>query len=187
MDGLRSELSQQDTAAAFSFRAAAVFLRRHVLGFALLLAISGLTWAGAFTPIDDALMDWRFRLLPRAPSDSLVVVEIDPDSLAELQPWPWSRSVYADAIGKLQGAGARAIGIDVDFSSLSDEAGDLALKEALAARPGEVILSSFVQPQSTSAAGGLRATVPHPYFLKHAAVADVNLMVESNGIARSGW
>jgi signal transduction histidine kinase len=162
-------------------------IERHVLSVGLLALISGLTWFGLFAPIDDALTDWRFGLYSRAPSDSVVVVEIDPDSLAEIQPWPWSRSVYANVVRNLQGAGARTIGIDVDFSSRSDAAGDLAFKDALAARPGDVVLSSFVQPRSLSANGALRTTSPHAYFLEHAAVASVNLVVEPSGFARRGW
>src|SRR5262245_23234393 len=165
-------------------------MERHVLSAGLLALISGLTWFGLFAPIDDTLMDWRVGLRSRAPSDSVVVVEIDPNSLAEIEPWPWSRAVYANVVRNLQGAGAKAIGMDVDFSSLSDAAGDLAFKEALAARPGEVVLSSFVQPQSLSVAGttgALRSTSPHAYFLEYAAVAGVNLIVEPSGIARRGW
>jgi CHASE2 domain-containing sensor protein len=164
-----------------------VFLRRHVLSVGLFVSIAGLTWAGVFTPLDDRLMDSRFRLVPRAPSDSLIVVEIDPRSLGEIQPWPWSRSVYADVVRNLQGAGARTIGIDVDVSSLSDEPGDRAFREALAARPGDVVLSVFVQPESLSARGALHTTAPHPSFLEHSAVANVNLIVEPSGIARRGW
>ena len=185
MSALRFGLIAQGIAGAV--RSAAARIHQHVLSAVLLLAISALTWAESLAPIDNALADWRFGLLSREPSQSLVVVEIDPDSLVEVQPWPWSRSVYADVIRNLQGAGARAIGIDVDFSSLSDAAGDLAFRESLAQRPGDVILSSFVQPQSMSAPGALRTTAPHLYFLEHAAVAGVNLMVEPSGIARRGW
>lgn len=158
-------------------------VRRHVLSIGLWIAMTGLTWAGAFAPIDDTLMDWRFSLFKRAPTQSVAVVEIDPDSLAKLQKWPWSRSVYADVVRNLQAAGARAVGIDVDFSSLSDAPGDKAFRDALAERPGEVVLSAFLQPQSAA----LRATAPHSFFLEHAAVANVNLVVEPSGIARRGW
>ena len=99
-------------------------LRAGMLWIFAFITISGLTWAGAFTLIDDTLMDWRFRLLERAPTQSVVIVEIDPQSISEYQSWPWSRSVYADVIKELQDAGAGTIALDVDFSSLSDEEGD---------------------------------------------------------------
>jgi len=141
-----------------------------------------------FASIDDALMDWRFGIFKRAPTQSLVVVEIDPDSFVELQNWPWSRSVYANVVRKLHAAGARTVGIDVDFSSLSDAAGDNAFRDALDERPGAVVLPVFLQPQSAGrASDALRATAPHPFFLDHAAVASVNLIVEPSGIARRGW
>jgi PAS domain S-box-containing protein len=167
---------------------AAALGRRHVVSIFLFLAVSALTWGGMLSSIDDALMDWRFGVFKRAPTQSLVVVEIDPDSLVELQSWPWSRSVYANVVRELHAAGARTVGIDVDFSSLSDTAGDNAFRDALGERPGEVVLPVFLQPQSAGRpSDALRATAPHPFFLDHAAVASVNLIAEPSGIARRGW
>lgn len=183
---LRSKLNAQGLARGLESAAALIY--RHLLAAGLFVFIFGVTWSGVLTPIDDMLMDWRFSLLKRAPTQSLVVVEIDPDSLTKLQSWPWSRSIYATVVRNLQQADARAIGIDVDFSSLSDFEGDRAFRDSLRDRPGEVVLSVFVQPQSdTSVPNGLRQTAPHPFFMEHAAVASVNLPVERSGIARRGW
>jgi PAS domain S-box-containing protein len=168
--------------------AIAASIRRHAVGVGLFVCVCGLTLTGTLTPIDDALMDWRFGLFKRAPTNSLVVVEIDPESLAKLPGWPWSRSVHADVVRNLQAAGSRTIGFDVDFSSVSDADADGALRDALSTRPGDVVLPVFLQPESRGdASKGLRETAPHPYFLEHAAVAGVNLIVEPSGIARRGW
>ncbi len=146
------------------------------------------TLSGFFEARDLALMDMRFRLLERAPSDTLIIVEIDPYSLQEEERWPWPRNRYANAVANLQDAGAGLIAIDVDFSSLSEKAGDAAFAAQLSARPGEVILPVF--SQWSSHAGSKRAiiqTPPHTYFLKDAVMASVNLTPERNGIVRRGW
>ena len=127
-----------------------LLFRRSFLVTTLLVLIFLLTWAGALAPIDDQLMDWRFGLFKRPPTGSVLIVDIDSQSIAELKGWPWSRAIYAAVVKNLQAAGAQAIAIDVDFSSLSDEAGDRAFRDALNMRPGEVILPLFLQPQSHS-------------------------------------
>lgn len=153
---------------------------------AALLSLFSLS--GALEPLDTALTDMRFRLLERSPSDTLVVVEIDPRSLREEERWPWPRDRYGKAVANLQDAGANLIAFDVDFSSLSDAGGDDAFVEALARRPGEVVLPVFWQWSSRSATGGaMIKTPPHPKFLKDVAVASVTLTTEKNGVVRRGW
>jgi signal transduction histidine kinase/CHASE2 domain-containing sensor protein len=155
----------------------------------ILFAILGLaTLLGALEPLNLSMMDMRFRILERPPSGTLVVVEIDPFSLKQEERWPWPRDRYATAIKNLQNAGATLIAFDVDFSSLSDEAGDAAFVDALSRNPGEVILPVFSQRSSHSnQAGPIVTTPPHPSFLKDAVVASVNLTTEKNGLVRRGW
>ena len=144
--------------------------------------------AGAFESFDLSLMDLRFRALQRAPSDTLVVVEIDPKSLREEERWPWPRSRYAQAVENLQDAGATLIGFDIDFSSRLDKAGDEAFRKALERRPGEVVLPVFAQLESrTDPSKGVITTPPHPEFLSDVVVASVNLTPEVNGLVRRGW
>lgn len=155
---------------------------------ALFLVLTVLMALGGIAPLDNALMDARFRMVTRAPSDTLVLVEIDPRSLREEELWPWPRDRYAKAIETLQDAGAALIAFDVDFSSLSDPAGDAAFAQALARRPGEVILPVFWQ--WSSGRGGQRElinTPPHEKFLNDAVIASVTLTAENNGVLRRGW
>ncbi len=156
------------------------------IGLFLLLTVFALS--GFFTPLDNALMDARFRLIKRAPTDTLVLVEIDPQSIRDENRWPWPRDRYATAIANLQAAQAGLIAFDVDFSSLSSAEGDAAFARALAQRPGEVILPVFWQWSSSS--GGRRElmkTPPNEKFLDHAVIASVTLTAEKSGIVRRGW
>ena len=78
-----------------------------------------------FPPLKQAelsLIDLRFQQrgfspLPRD-SASVVIVEISQESFKSLpEPWPWPRSYYARLISNLKRAGAKAIGLDIVFSS----------------------------------------------------------------------
>lgn len=142
----------------------------------------------AIEPINTALMDLRFRVIDHAPSDTLVIVEIDPESIRREARWPWPRDRYARAIENLQDAGAELIAFDVDFSSLSDESGDDAFATALSRYPGEIVLPVFWQWSSRTATGGAIArTPPNEKFLKDSVVASVTLVAEKNGVVRRGW
>ncbi len=154
----------------------------------LFALLAGLHALGFVAAIDYALMDDRFRLVRRAPSDTLVLVEIDPRSLREEARWPWPRDRYAAVAENLQDADAALIAFDVDFSSLSDEEGDDAFAKTLSRRPGEIILPVFWQ--WTSDAAGERElikTPPNPKFLNDSVIASVTLTTEKNGVLRRGW
>ena len=58
------------------------------------------------------------RAYPRPATGEVVIVDIDEASLArpELGQWPWSRSVLADLVDKLDAMGARAIAFDMVFA-----------------------------------------------------------------------
>ena len=161
----------------------------HALGpYAILFLAVCLTCAlGVLKPLDYFLMDARFRLLERAPSGTLVIVEVDPKSVRGEERWPWTRDRYATAIANLQDAGATLIGFDIGFSSVSDLKGDGAFIDALGRRPGEVILPVFYQRSAGADGHPAMLTPPHPFFLRDAAIANVNLTAEPNGIVRRAW
>lgn len=143
---------------------------------------------GVLEPLNMSLMDMRFKLLKRQPSETLVIVEIDPYSLQQESRWPWPRDRYGAVIANLQEAGASLIAFDVDFSARSDKVGDAAFVEALTQRPGEVILPIFYQKSFYGAKKGeMIQTPPNPLFLRDAVVASVNLTTEKNGLVRQGW
>ncbi len=55
-------------------------------------------------------------LAPRAIQSSVVVVDIDSESLARYGPWPWSRLRLANLIQKIAQAKPRVVGIDILLS-----------------------------------------------------------------------
>ena len=151
----------------------------------IFIAVVAVWASGVSTSVDYLMMDARFRILEREPSRSLVIIEIDSHSLREETQWPWPRDRYATVVSNLQDAGASLIGFDVDFSALSNAEGDAAFADALARRPGDVVLPVFSQ-WSPSDVGGVVVTAPHSFFLQDAVIANVNLATEKSGILRHG-
>jgi signal transduction histidine kinase len=109
----------------------------------------------AFSPLNLWLSrpssDWQQRqLAPKQPPSSVVVIDIDDPSLADLRSllgtWPFKRDVYALAIDQLRESGARAIAIDLLLADPHE--GDTALARAMAREGAPVVL----------AAAGLRYT-----------------------------
>ena len=119
-----------------------VGLRALVSAF-VLAALALLASWNAFAPIDERVREWRQAEAPREPSGSIVMVDIDAKSLAELGRWPWPRSVHADILDRLLADGADSVVFDVDFTAPTIEIEDAAFERALAASDGRAALTTF--------------------------------------------
>ena len=158
---------------------------RSAAGVLLITAGAALAYAlGVLHPIDDALSQWRFRLLERPPSATLTVVEIDAESLRAAGAWPWSRERFARVIDNLNGAGAKVVGLDVDFSAPSTPAADDALATTVGRWPGQVILPTFDQQVGRGIDRRQISTRPIESLTKDAVLASVNVPVDSDGRVR---
>jgi len=153
--------------------------------FALLAA---LVYSGVLDPLERFLSDWRFKTASRPASQTLTVVEIDSASLRALDTWPWPRGYYATVIENLRNAGARNVGLDVDFSSRADPGEDAKLARAIAGGKESVILPVFMQP-TRGARGGynLIEVRPNDRLRQGALFANVNLLPEADGVLRKGY
>jgi signal transduction histidine kinase len=103
----------------------------------------------AFTPLNQFLSrpgtDWQQRqLAPVSPPASVLVIDIDDASLADLRPvlgtWPFKRDVYALAIDQLRESGAQAIAVDLLLADPHE--GDAALSRAIAREGAPVVLAA---------------------------------------------
>ncbi|MBL8770672.1 MAG: CHASE2 domain-containing protein [Phenylobacterium sp.] len=158
---------------------------RTAAGVLLITIAVGLLYGlGALRPLDDGLAQLRFRLLQRPASDTLTVVEIDVDSLRAAGAWPWSRERFARAIDNLTGAGAQVVGLDVDFSARSTPEADAAFAAAIARRPGQVVLPTFVQTTGRGDARREAQAEPIRDLAEQAVLASVNVPVDSDGRVR---
>ena len=164
--------------------AAAGNLVRTAVGLAwIAVLVLAATWLGALVPLDDGLARLRFSLLARPASHTLTTVDIDAASIRAAGQWPWSRERFARVIDNLHAAGAKQIAFDVDFSASSTPQGDAALRKAIEARPGTVILPTFVQHDARVKAG-IVENRPLGAISNDALVASVNVPVDPDGRVR---
>ncbi|MBL8699056.1 MAG: CHASE2 domain-containing protein [Alphaproteobacteria bacterium] len=154
-------------------------LRRATWALVLAVIVASLEFVGAFEGFDRALLEWRYRALSHRVEPSLVVVDIDARSLAEIGRWPFARRQHAVVVDRLLAAGARDIAIDVDFGLPTTSADDAALSEALRRAGGRAILPVFVQPGGEG--GRLVENRPLPQFAEGAQLAAVNIAPEADG------
>ncbi len=101
--------------------------RRHALGLLPCLAAGGLVLIlmlglYLFQPamlqqMDRQAYDLCLRLTAGGkPPPGIVIVDIDEGSIKALGQWPWPRYLVAALLEQLDGAGAAAIGLDIQFS-----------------------------------------------------------------------
>jgi EAL domain-containing protein (putative c-di-GMP-specific phosphodiesterase class I)/CHASE2 domain-containing sensor protein len=169
---------QLEPAAGRSDRSARLPAIVLVFAATVLLLVSG-----AFEPLEHRLTTARAQLLDRAPTGEVAIVEIDARSLAEISTWPWSRRYHAQALRKLHSSGAVMVAFDVDFSSLSEKAGDRDFADALVeAQP--VILPIFQQRASDDPSQQLFVRSRPAKLFDSAWVGGVNIYPEVDGVVR---
>jgi diguanylate cyclase (GGDEF)-like protein len=140
--------------------------------------------AGVLRPLDHWLTDFRFGQVTRAPTGGVALVEIDAKSLAAIGAWPWPRRIHADIIDALLRLGSAEIVFDIDFSTQSTPADDLALERALQRANGSVVLAAFNQALDSSS-GAIYSNQPLPRFARHAWIAAVNVRADPDGTIRN--
>lgn len=127
------------------------------------VAIVVLAATGVLDRADLDTVDLRFSIRGEqaAPSD-MVVVGIDDETFERLgEQWPFPRSLHADAIDRLDGAGARAIVYDVQFTEETDPDEDRALLNAVGRADNVVLATTEVGERGeTNVLGGERNLRP---------------------------
>lgn len=130
------------------------------------------------------LYDAQLSLWERTPSDEIVIVAIDDQSLTDIGRWPWPRAVHGELIARISQESPRVIGLDVILAEpdLSDPASDLSLARAMQAS-GNVVLPVFMSSQG---AGSVPIeSLPLPLFTQAAAaLGHVHIDISEDGIAR---
>lgn len=109
-------------------------LARFLLGALCVLAFfghAGHVWEIPFVSVLDAyLYDAKLRVtMPNTVDDSVVIVDLDEKSLAEVGRWPWGRNTLADLVRRLvDDYQVAVVGFDVVFAE-SDESSGLRVLE----------------------------------------------------------
>ena len=113
----------------------------------------GMYFGDAFDVLELDTIDARFEVRPDRGADDVAVVAVDDVTFDELdRRWPFPRTLHADVIDRLDGAGAALIAYDVQFSEQSDDRDeDDALIEAIARTEGKVVLAATEFEEQTGA------------------------------------
>jgi len=156
--------------------------RGAVLAATLIAAMVVLS-PGLTDPAELSLRNIRDTVRSQPASGDVVIVEIDAQSLTEINSWPWPRSVHGQLVDRLNAADASMIAFDVDFSSASSPEEDRAFADALARSDALVLLPAFRQ-----VAGSGRTEIldnePIAELRENAFLAAVNIQPDSGGLVR---
>ncbi|WP_266183286.1 CHASE2 domain-containing protein [Dyella humicola] len=152
-----------------------------VVGFAALVLLIA---TSATQRVDNALYDMHMRHWSHPTSDKVMIVAIDPQSLAELGKWPWPRSVHAQLIERLTQAGVRGIGVDITMTEpdLNRPDRDRAFADAIH-RNGHVVMPVFAE--AADQGGVLEEVLPTPVIATSATTfGHVDASKDFDGVAR---
>jgi len=81
-----------------------------------LFLVAYITAFGPLRSLEYQAYDMGVNASTKSPSDRIVILAIDDDSIDRIGRWPWSRSVIGNMVNTLSDAGARMIGLDIFFS-----------------------------------------------------------------------
>ncbi|MBU4488661.1 MAG: CHASE2 domain-containing protein [Candidatus Omnitrophica bacterium] len=112
------------------------------LGIIMALIIAGLSFAGSFEKYELLALDEMFRIRGfEAPSDKIIIIEIEDHSLEILGRWPWPRSHHASFLDILDEARPAVVIFDILFPEADPENdGTFA---AVAEKTGNVYLAAY--------------------------------------------
>lgn len=160
-------------------------IRRSSLAIAACALIVGclMMTERAGGPIERAVDPLRFAINQHDASGRVVIVEMDAQSAASIQRWPWPRRHYAGVVDALRRAGAASVVFDVDFSSASTPQDDAQFAAAIERSNGLVALPTFGQSASATE-GRTLDSLPLPILRRHAALASVSIAPDGDGFVR---
>lgn len=157
----------------------ATFILRTIL---LVAGVGLLSFFSVLERIDAVFYDKISTIQQSLPDNNIVIVAIDEESLQTLGRWPWSRSLHAELINRLQKTGSNVIGLDILFSEpQNDPFADELLAAAIAAH-GAVILP--VAPVADGNVERIYLVEPLSFFRESARLGHVDIELDSDGIAR---
>src|ERR1051325_10463540 len=147
-----------------------------------------------FPPLSRAelsLIDLRFQLRGARPvaidSSDVVIVEISQESFRSLPGgWPWPRSYYTHLIRNLKRAGAKAIGLDIVFSTPdgANLSGDEELRREVHENDGVVLAGKLDPDRRLYTIHSAREEYGNIFIDSTARLGMVNIRSDADGVLR---
>lgn len=147
----------------------------------------GATW---FESLELKGYDWLTRHFPyRIYQDKdvspVVIVAVDQESIEQIGPWPWDRSVHARMIDILNREGARVIAVDILFASPKSAEGDLEMAESIENAGSSVVLASSFSGWSSEEYEAVKIYTPLDLFQEAGATSGfTNIPTDPDGVIR---
>ena len=142
------------------------------LGTVITVAVCALFLAAGLAEFEVPLLDqlelktydMRMRAQERTQPRHVTIAAIDEQSLARIGRWPWSRTVHADLVRRLDEAGTKVIAFDIFFSERESPKADGQLARALGAAKKTVLSTVFLVDQREArflgGTGSVKAIAP---------------------------
>ncbi|MEK7526101.1 MAG: adenylate/guanylate cyclase domain-containing protein, partial [Patescibacteria group bacterium] len=127
--------------------------------------------AGLFSVWQEKLADNLF--LPKKPSDEIIIIAIDDDSLHSLGQWPWDRKIHAQLLSKIKTSQPKIIGLDISFFEFSNPQSDQELAQQL---DKNVVIAAETK--------GRQTIEPIEIFGTIAQTGITNTIVDPDGVTR---
>ncbi len=163
---------------------------QHIAGIVTIIALAAamgmfVTWRvpGLQAQAQDSLMRMRGLL---APPDDIVIIAIDEASIARFGRFPWTRSLMAQAIDRINAAQPRVITLNVLYSDTSNPSDDAALAAAVA-RAGNVVVAAQLVNEDTMTVARRAVWLKPLSVIEQAAggVGHNGVMTDFDGVARA--
>ncbi|MCS7460133.1 adenylate/guanylate cyclase domain-containing protein [Paenibacillus doosanensis] len=154
---------------------------------------------GLWKVLSNQALDFNLKQsMTGQPHEDIVVVGIDTESIKSVGPYPWDRKVYAELIQKLEKAGAKVIGFDIEFYTESgNPESDKQFSEALShynniVLPSHAGVEGDFERKTKVKEGELISArtieQPIPMFRQYANKAHINAAIDSSdGVIRTNW
>src|SRR6185437_13432435 len=128
----------------------------------VVLVLVAVNWfSDFFGALDSRYYDFASTSTSRQPSDSIAVIAIDDQSIANIGRWPWPRDKLAKMNDLLAGANAKAIGYSVFFFEPQTDRGlDYIRKMKTVLNPGQADAAAPATDGAAPAAPAVEAAAP---------------------------
>ena len=141
---------------------------------------------GILESLERLTLDLRIRAAGAGDPAPVAFASIDQNSLKALGEWPLPRGLYSRIISSILDDGARAVLVDIDFSSLGpDPEQDRQFAEYVS-RSGKVVLAVQMEERITTEGAVIRnLSLPFPELADGAmALGSITFEIDNDGIIR---
>ncbi|MCD7060059.1 EAL domain-containing protein [Pelagibacterium xiamenense] len=158
---------------------------RHLLAIiaVCIFAVGGAA-LGTFQLIDEALRNLRFAAGSRPASGEIVLIDVDPADIMQLQSASAVRGMYASVVDIALGAGATDIVVETRLGGATGLSGDDLLADALARGAGKVRTVAYAMPVAGQSDESLSFQLPLNRFSAVAPPVTTSVYPEADGRVR---